>query len=408
MSEAPDSTPTKNTPIKDFKIRIEKKITDTQNIRNKRETPKLITFFNRILLKKESGRWFLGMVVLPFLLITCYYTLISPDRYISSAVFMIERSDGGNAIVEGLSLFGVGSQAGNDQKILESFINSPDMLNTLEDKLHLKEHYIEYSDWFTGLSNDASYDNYLTYYQEHTAIRHNESTGLLELEIQGFTPEYAQNLAILILKRSEAFVNEISHSMATDQQGFVQKEVTLQESKLREATSKIITFQNKYGLLSASDEGAALNSVLNELQAELVRNKTELQTLGSYLNSNSSEIITLKQRIQAQEKQLSVEKRRLTDGGTTSLNDLAAKQQELQLDLDLATKAYSSALVALETTRTEASRKLKQLVIVVSPYKAEEAKYPRIIYSLTNTLLILLMLFGLARMAYSTMAEHRD
>ncbi len=348
------------------------------------------------------------MVLIPFLIIASYFILISPNRYISSAIFMIERSDGGSSIAEGLNLFGVGSQAGNDQKILESFINSPDMLNTLQENLQLKEHYSEHSDWLSGLNQNASYDEFLNYYQEHTTIRHNESTGLLELEIQGYTPEYAQKLASLILKRSEAFVNEISHSMATEQQEFVQKEVTLQESKLREATSKIITFQNKHGLLSASDEGAALNIVLNELQAELVRNKTELQTLSSYLNSSSSEIITLKQRILALEKQLSVEKRRLTDGGTTSLNDLAARQQELQLDLDLATKAYSSALVALETTRTEASRKLKQLVVVVSPYKAEEAKYPRVLYSLANALLILLMLFGLARMAYATVAEHRD
>ena len=196
--------------------------------------------------------------------------------------------------------------------------------------------------------------------------------------------------------------------MATEQQDFVQREVSLNETKLRNATAEVVKFQNQYGMLSATEEGAALSGVLNELQAELIRKRAELQALSSYLNSNSSEVITLKQRIKALEKQLAVEQKRLTNGDSTSINDLAARQQELQLDVDLATKAYSSALVALETTRTEASRKLKQLVIVSSPYLAEEAKYPRVLYSLTNILLVMLMVFGLIRMTYATIKEHRD
>ncbi|MCL6270766.1 hypothetical protein M3P05_12610 [Sansalvadorimonas sp. 2012CJ34-2] len=367
-----------------------------------------IKIAQKYLLEKEAGRWFTAIVVLPLLLATFYLGPIASDRYVSNATFMIERSDGASSVVDGLNLFGMTPQSGNDQKILENFIKSPDMLSFLDQEMQLRKHYVDRGDWFSSLSAGASYDQFLQYYQEHINIRLNDSNGLLELEVQGFTPEFAQQLTLLILQRSEAFVNEISHNMATEQQAFVQKEVGLNEDKLRDATSRVIRFQNKYGILSASEEGAALTGVLNELQAELVRNRTELQTLSSYLNGSSSQIVTLKQRIRALEKQLSVEKKRLTDDGRTSLNDLAARQQELQLELDLATKAYSSALIALETTRTEASRKLKQLVVISSPYIAEEAKYPKVFYNLVNLLLILLMVFGLARMGYATVKEHRD
>ncbi len=362
----------------------------------------------KYLLEKEAGRWFTVIVVLPLLLATLYLGLIASERYVSNTTFMIERSDGASSIVDGLNLFGMAPQSGNDQKILENFIKSPDMLSFLDNELQLRKHYVASGDWFSSLSASANYDQFLQYYQEHINIRLNDSNGLLELEVQGFTPEFAQQLALLVLQRSESFVNEISHNMATEQQAFVQKEVGLNEDKLRDATSRVIRFQNKYGILSASEEGAALTGVLNELQAELVRNRAELQTLSSYLNGSSSQVVTLKQRIRALEKQLSVEKKRLTDDGRTSLNDLAARQQELQLELDLATKAYSSALIALETTRTEASRKLKQLVVISSPYIAEEAKYPRVLYSLVNLFLVLLMVFGLARMGYATVKEHRD
>ena len=180
------------------------------------------------------------------------------------------------------------------------------------------------------------------------------------------------------------------------------------KQRLKDLTAQLVAFQNETGMLSVSEQGAALNSIMNELQAELVRNQTELQTLTSYLNNSSPQVVALKQRIDALQKQLNAEQTRLTDSDAITLNDLAARQQELQLDLDLATRAYSSALVALESARTEASRKLKQLVVVSSPHLSEEAKYPRVAYTLTNILLILLAVYALVRMIRATVREHRD
>ena len=156
------------------------------------------------------------------------------------------------------------------------------------------------------------------------------------------------------------------------------------------------------------NKGVALSSVLHELQAELIRNRTELQTLSSYLNQNAPEIVALKQRIKALEQQLNVEQKQLTGEDLTSMNSLSARQQELQLDVEMATKAYTSSLVALEATRTEASRKLKRLVVISSPYMAEDATYPKVIYNLINLFIVLLMVFGLIRMVYATVMEHRD
>lgn len=310
--------------------------------------------------------------------------------------------------MSGLSLLGVTPQSSNDQRILETFIQSPDMLDYLDSELNLREHYSAEADPISRLAPDASYEDFLAYYQDHMRIQFNDTNGMLDMELQGFSPEFALQLAEHVLKRSEAFVNEISHSLADEQLAFVQGEVALSEKRLKEMTEKLVQFQNQTGLLSAQEQGAALNTIMNELRAELVRNQAELQTMMSFLNSNSPKVVALKQRIAALEAQLDTEKNRLTDSSTTTLNDLAATQQELQLDLELATKAYSSSLVALESARTEASRKLKQLVVISSPHLAEEAKYPRVVYALTNILLILLALFALVRMIQATVREHRD
>ncbi|WP_051786544.1 hypothetical protein [Endozoicomonas numazuensis] len=360
------------------------------------------------LLQHQTGRWFTAIVVIPWLLCAFYFTIIASDRYVSETSFLIEKSDSGGGSIEGLSLFGVTPQASNDQRILETFIQSPDMLDYLDENIALKQHYIESADWISRLSPSASQEDFLDFYRTHINVRYNDTNGMLDMEVQGFEPEFTKEVTDLILLKSESFVNEISHNMANEQLKFVRSEVELAGQRLKDFTRRLLNFQNETGLLSVEEQGAALSGIMNELQSELIRNQTELQTLTSYLNENSVQVITLRQRIRALQSQITTEKDKLVDGDATSINDLAARQQELQLDLDLATQAYTSALVALESTRTEASRKLKQLVVVSSPYQAQDAKYPRVAYSLTNLLLILLMIFALARMIRATVYEHRD
>lgn len=359
------------------------------------------------LLHRQVGRWFALMVLLPWLACAIYFIGFASDRFVSEASFMVEKNDGGQS-VSGFSLMGITPQAGNDQRIVETFIQSPDMLNHLQESLNLRQHYVEEPDWLSRLGSDASYEDFLQYYRDHIAVQFNVETGMLNLEVQGFTPEFTRQLARQVLSRSEAFVNEISHALANEQQAFVQKEVVLAEQRLKAITAELLAFQSANGLLSATDQGAALSTILNELQAELVRNRTELQTLSSYLNNNSPKIVTLKQRISALESQLAKEKIQLASNNGTALNDLVARQEALQLDLRLATEAYSATLMALEKARTEASRKIKQLVVVSSPQLAEDATYPKAGYNLTNILLLLLMAFALLRMARATVREHRD
>ncbi|WP_062269302.1 hypothetical protein [Endozoicomonas arenosclerae] len=376
--------------------------------KSKLDQLQLASKVKKTLLTHQTGQWFTAIVLLPWVICALYFNLVASDRYVSEASFLIERSDSGGGAIEGLSLFGVTPQASNDQRILETFIQSPDMLNFLDQELSLKEHYIESADWISRLSPSASQEDFLAFYRSHIRVTYNDTNGMLDMEVQAFEPAYAKQVTDLILDKSEVFVNEISHNMANEQLKFVRSEVELAEKRLKDFTRRLLNFQNETGLLSVEEQGAALSGIMNELQAELIRSQTEIQTLTSYLNENSAQVTALRQRIRALQSQITTEKDKLVDSRTTSLNDLAAQQQELQLDLDLATQAYTSALVALESTRTEASRKLKQLVVVSSPYQAEDAKYPRVAYSLTNILLILLMLFALARMIRATVKEHRD
>lgn len=215
----------------------------------KKKTPnKWVTRAKKHLIHKQAGRWLVGMVVVPWTLAATYYVGFASDRFVSETSFMVEKNDGTSQGVDGFSLLGMTPQAGNDQKILEAFITSPDMMFYLDEKIALKQHYMESADWLSRLPKDASYENFLQYYRDHLRIRYNDTNGLLELEVQGFSPNFAQILAQHVLSRSEAFVNQISHELAGEQLSFVQSEVQLSEQRLKEITAQLLAFQNETGL----------------------------------------------------------------------------------------------------------------------------------------------------------------
>ena len=66
---------------------------------------------------------------------------------------MIEKSDGNSGSMEGLSLFGMTPQSSNDHRIVEAFIQSPDMLYFLDEQAGLRQHYIEKADPLSRLSS---------------------------------------------------------------------------------------------------------------------------------------------------------------------------------------------------------------------------------------------------------------
>ncbi|HFF8929371.1 TPA: sugar transporter, partial [Escherichia coli] len=69
---------------------------------------------------------------------------------------------------------------------------------------------------------------------------------------------------------------------------------------------------------------------------------------------------------------------------------------------------YKSGLISLEQARVEAYRKLKHLLVVSQPTLAEDAEYPRRIYNLLTTGVLLCLLYGLIVMGIATLREHQD
>ena len=80
----------------------------------------------------------------------------------------------------------------------------------------------------------------------------------------------------------------------------------------------------------------------------------------------------------------------------------------MQVQAQLATDVYKTGLTTLEQARVEAYRKLKHLLVVSQPSRAEEAEFPRRLYNLATIGVLLCLFYGLVVMALATVREHQD
>ncbi|MDH2434234.1 hypothetical protein QCD60_16880 [Pokkaliibacter sp. MBI-7] len=357
-------------------------------------------------------RPFLLLVVLPILLIATYLLVIESDRYVSYASVIVKQSDELSTATGELSLLGsaLGKSGNSDLLLVQEYVLSRDMMKYLESELHLRNHYENsgadpLSKAWTFFNKEDMYQ----YYKNHVSADIDTVSGVLNVQVQAFTPEYSQEVVQAIIKRSEWFINQISQNLAREQVSFVEGELKRSQDLLRGSQKDVIDFQQKFGLFSPEQDGAAMQGNVNQLEAQLVQAEADLKAQLSYMSSSAPDAIKSKSKIAALNKQLALERAKLASSEKkNTLSDMNAQYQDLKISADFALDAYKSALISLEKARIDAYRKLKNLVVIDSPSLPESAELPNRMYNLLTAAVVILLLYGIGVIILATIREHRD
>lgn len=348
--------------------------------------------------------WFLMIFVV------IYYVLIAAPRYVSTMILDVRATSGESTQTSGiLSLLSSTSTASEDMKYLKGYILSSDMLKTLDEKIKLKELYQEqHIDLPFRIWDSSSMESYLKYYQARVKLHSDENSGLLKVEVEGFTPESAHLIAQSIMQESEKFINEISHKSAREQMAFAESELQKYKERYQKAQNDLIAFQNEHGVFNPLKQAEIKATLVGQIEANLAQKEAKLLTLQSYMNDAAPEVVALKAEIEAIKKQLLREKAKISaNTPSQKLNDLAAKFQDLTIEATFAQKAYEAALKAYESARIEALRKIKQLVVIQSPDTPQSAKYPQRIYNILTAFIVLSLIFGIVKFIKMIVEEHK-
>lgn len=383
---------------------------------------KLDNFFSKLNNNFSSKKWAQPWVLLlavPFVLFAFYQLVWAAPRFESRAQLIIQQPDGMATMDPSMALLsglGVGGNSTADTEIAKAYIHSEDMLNYLQTHNNLKEHYQNGGDVFSRLSSDASIEDLLKFYIDHTTVEIDEASGVIKILVQGFAPEFANTLTQAIVNRAEWYINSIGHQLADAQLQFIRLEHAKVEQRLRDAQKNTLAFQQKNNLLDPEAEGLALQQITYGLEGQIATKSAQLKGLRSTMTEKAPQVVMLASELSALKKQLELERDRLsTQQGTnnnvknngTSVSEVLAQFSDLKIELELALKGYTSSEVSLDKARIEAYRQLKYLVVVESATLPQDNKYPATLYNILLFAVLQLMLFGIGRIVLATVKELR-
>lgn len=365
--------------------------------------------------KRRNRLLQLWIIVVPMVLAIVYYVALAVDRYASNAQIVVVDSAGTAAMAQQNA--GAAILATNARQIskvetifLYEYLTSPDMLAQLEKRLNWHEHFAEqFSDPFYWVGKRASKEDLLKYYERLVTVHIDEMTGLISVEVQGLSPEFAHKTLSVILEESQKFINDVSRQIANNQVRFAEEELAKAHSDYERKREELVEFQSKNSLLDAEATAKSQAGIIAGLETMLATERANLKSLLATLNPSSPQVRQQKNKISALEKQLSAEKSHLVSSSQGGhLNVVAAAYRKLTVDAEIAEEAYRLSVSALQNAKIEANKNIHSLVTVVQPNLPEDPTYPHKIYNLLTLFVVLLLIYGIVRFVIASIEDHRD
>ncbi|UYZ68682.1 capsule biosynthesis protein [Moraxella bovis] len=351
---------------------------------------------------------FILVVILPWIAISAYTLVLAHPRYVSTSDVVIKQVSEQGVSATGISsLLGVNNTNREDALYLTKYILSNDMIDKLDAEFKFREAYhVNGADFINEIPSDATQEELREYFKKRVSVSLDELSYVLTVTTEGFEPEYALKLNQAILRESEKFVNNISKDVANEQLAFVSAQAADAEQKLNDAKKAVIDYQNQNEIFDPQVNAQMVNQVIGTLQGQLSSLRTEERQLLSYLNPEAPQVVSLRSQIRSVEKQIKDEQAKLTSPRDAKLNAKTVEFETLKAEAEFASELYKIALTSLESSRAEVMRKMKNLVVITSPHRAEDALYPRVGYVLGTSLVLLLILYGFIVLVLAVIKDH--
>lgn len=340
-----------------------------------------------------------------------YWSIIASDRYVSDANVVLESPQLGAPTLNFQSLMTGPMGAGRgDMLLLRDYLLSVDMLRILQNELNIREHYSQsHIDWLSRLDDaDLPIEKLHKYFLKRVEVELDEYAQVLRVRVQAFDPNMAQLIAQQMLSAGESHMNEMGRRLAEEQMRFLEVQVEQLQDRLNVSIQELLDYQNESGLVSPQGTLESISAVVANLEAQVSTLSARRAAMLSFQSPRSPEVLRIESEIKAINDQIIRERGRIAQASGDALNVLTSEYQALELRLQFARESYSAALMALENTRIEVARKLKQVSVLQSPTFPEYSVEPRRVYNITVFAILTLLAVLITHMMILIVRDHKD
>ncbi|QOP41443.1 hypothetical protein [Sulfurimonas marina] len=346
-----------------------------------------------------------------FLLSSFYIVFLKSELYESKTALIVrDMNQNPTTSTLGLSLLGMGSSSQlQDSKIVEEYLKSLDVYTLVDQKFHLTEHYkSDAIDFVERLSDDATQEEVLDFYNKHLIVYYDEVSGILSVAFAHVDPKKAQEILEFLVQNVDYQINEFNRKKAKKQLTFVEGEFSKAKEKMEHSTAELEAYQNKHLLLDPTTEAISSSGIIAELEASLTQKQIEYATKKSYLNEDNFELVNLKNEIIQIKQTIEKTKKSLTGNEKNPLNKVLIAYEKLKMQLEFDTEVYKNALIQLETTKIDVAKNDKTLSVVSKPNLPDGYTYPNKPKAFITILIITLLMYGIFSMLSQIIKDHKE
>jgi len=354
---------------------------------------------------------FLLTVLGPTLLAAAYYGAIASDVYISESRFVVRNPQRQLQTGIGALLQNTGfTRSQDDTYSVHDYVMSRDALAELDRQLAVRKAYSsldnDFINRFPGLDWDDSFEAFHRYYRNRVSIDYNTASSISVLQVRAFTADDALKINELLLQMGERLVNNLNNRSRLDLIAVAQQEVQVAEERSKSAAVALSGFRTKQSVFDPEKQSAIQLMGVAKLQEELIASEAQLLQL-SRISPSSPNITALKDQVDNLRKTIEREKAQVT-GDTRSLSAKSASYDRIALEKGFADRQLASALVSLESAKSEAVRKQLYLERLVQPNRPDRAMEPRRLRSVLTVFLLGLIAWGVVSLLVASVKEHAD
>jgi capsular polysaccharide transport system permease protein len=355
---------------------------------------------------------FLLTVVIPTIISVIYFGFITSDVYISESRFVVRSPQRQAPTGIGALLQGAGfSRSQDDTYTVHDFMLSRDALHKLNAELALDKAFgspdVDLFSRFGALGMDANFEALHRYYQKRVGIDTDTTSAISVLRVSAYKAEDAYRINEMLLQMGETLLNQLNERGRQDMIRFATSEVDIAAKKAKDASLALSGYRTEQAVFDPERQSAIQLQLVSKLQDELIATKTQLDQVRSFTPDNP-QIPALQKRAATLQAEMDGQMAKVAGGGGSSLTNKAAQYERLALDRTFAEKQLGAALASLEQARNDAQRKQLYLERIVQPSKPDVAVEPRRLRAMLTTLILGLIVMGVATILLAGVREHKD
>ncbi len=335
--------------------------------------------------------WFMATVVLPFLASALYFFLIASEQFVSESRFVIKAPNQRSGQISSFAnlIQTTGLSAGQEQaEQVIDFVRSRSALQKLATQFPVKSAYgnddIDFISRFPRVWEQDAFEDLYDYYRTKVDIARDTDTGLVVLRTRAFTAKEARAINELLLRQSEALVNELNERARRRAISEAESRVVEAEQRVAAARRALAAYRNKAQLVDPLKQAAGVVEISNRLITERAALDAQLSTL-QRLTPDHPSIPALRQRIASLTQEIDQQTARIV-GGPGTISGKLPGYEAVALEQEFAAQLLLITRSSLEQARTEALKQQFYLERVVNPNEPDLAEYP---HALRNVLTIL-------------------